>query len=166
MIKQFLFILFIINYAPIFSQNITAIDAVKGVGEYKFGLKKESFDCINYEETGWCWAFPENFLIGGFKVSSIKLGIDERRGGLYIIDVRITSVLLDGKYNEIVSQLKKKYGTPTDIVDREGYKNTKWKGNKVEIVVHDEVYEDHPSRSLITISYEKLKLVEKKEVGF
>ena len=132
--KSIIFLITIAIYSCSKAQNIKVIDAIPGVGDFKWGMTNEQVKCKE-DKYGFCNLYPGNFFIGGFSVSKISIAFNEHDyndyvKGLYFIKVELnTSSKTD--FEQIVKELKVKYGTPTKS-SNEGDEIC-WYGNFVEV---------------------------------
>jgi hypothetical protein len=156
MLRISIFFMFLFLNVIFFAQNKKAIDAVNGVGEYKWGMKKELLPCTE-NEFGWCVFFPQQFFIAGHKVFKIKTASSEKMHGLYIVSLYLDDEKI--QVEDILKKLKIQYGEPTK--HDEEFNNYEWFGDKNMIFLGVE----HTNNvNLIRIHYEKLE--KKQEVGY
>ena len=100
--KNFIYLCIILIWSYSNAQNVKVLDAITGVGEFKWGLTKEQSNCTE-DKYGWCNFYPGNFNIGQFSVSNIKIAINESDyatyiKGIYWIELNLNSIILI-KYN-------------------------------------------------------------------
>ena len=126
------FLFFITSYA----QNIKVIDAISGVGEFKWGMTKEQINSTQ-DSFGWYNFYPGNFNIGKFPVSKIKIAINSNDygsfiNGVYWIEMQLTSNSKTD-FDEIVQELNNKYGKATNFSTKKD--NFSWEGNYVTVSI-------------------------------
>jgi hypothetical protein len=144
----------------LFAQNQTVIDAIQGVGEFKWGMSLEQINCTE-DENGWCNFYPGNFYLNTFKVYQIKIAVNQSDFNTYIkgvfwIELYLSSNKLED-FNKCVKELKTKYGTPTKSEDD----FFTWSGKNVTVSIRY-LFEDGQNKTVIWY----IKKPTKTTVGF
>jgi hypothetical protein len=156
--KSLSFLIFLCLVKFCSAQNVSAIDAITGISDYKFGAACETLNC-KVDDYGWYTVYP-NLSVGGLEISKVKLACNKSEGffinGIYWIELYFVSKSAVD-YQKIIDQLSLKYGPPTkvDIVN----KARSWKGQRVTVTSSM-----NDISSEIVVIYDKISI--KKEAGF
>ena len=160
--KYIIFLGTFLIFAYTNAQNVNVIDAIAGVGEYKWGMTKEQSNCTE-DEYGWCNYYPGNFFIGNYQVSTIKTAINEKTSGTYIKGIYWIELYLKSNsktdFDQIAKELTVKYGKTTTTSNDGDYFS--WSGNYVTVSIRY-LFEDNQNK--IVIWY--FKTPTKTQVGF